>query len=345
MANADKDFDLVFVRTSGNAELVPKRDHSDAQAPRIPLFTVRKTDTYFDILRKPLGPFEDCVWLKRKSIVAKVDDVWTLDFFPIAFRSNPSNAFCVCVLLGARGITACVTRCKRTVGRLFITSWKATHSQERQMPEVISVAKVEHLKYFQVAQHFSQNRYCCSHAFRFVGREPCVESLYSLDVTPVQTTVTVDRNPTTGQLLGYKEVRVTVSKTLFLLWSWGPVWVQTFSSKLICAQMIEHLVWMIKAATVNLKSENSKKSCVTRRNLLTVSVIQEFIPDTGTTIQNSTSLRRPPGPPDQNVKGKSTNYPFWPGKSQTRKNRTLIVSELEQNHTKSKRTPHATFSM
>ena len=40
---------------------------------------------------------------------------------------------------------------------------------------------------------------------------------------------------------------------------------------------------------------------------------QEYLPDTGSTPQNSTSLRRPPGPLDQNVKGASTNYPFWPG--------------------------------
>ena len=34
-----------------------------------------------------------------------------------------------------------------------------------------------------------------------------MDSLYSVDVMPVQTTIVVDRNPTTGQLLGYKEVR------------------------------------------------------------------------------------------------------------------------------------------
>jgi len=40
---------------------------------------------------------------------------------------------------------------------------------------------------------------------------------------------------------------------------------------------------------------------------------EDFLPDVGATPKNSTSLRRPPGPPDQGVKGSSTNYPFWPG--------------------------------
>ncbi|KAL5012765.1 hypothetical protein ScPMuIL_011316 [Solemya velum] len=79
---------------------------------------------------------------------------------------------------------------------------------------------------------------------KYWPRKPCPESLYSIDICPVQTTIQVERNPTTGKLLGYKE---------------------------------------------------------------------EFIPDIGSTAQNSLSLKRPPGPASEDVRGSSTNYPFWPG--------------------------------
>ncbi|GCB72592.1 hypothetical protein scyTo_0002073 [Scyliorhinus torazame] len=39
-------------------------------------------------------------------------------------------------------------------------------------------------------------------------REVCVDSLYHTDVTPVHSTLKVERNQTTGELLGYKEVRL-----------------------------------------------------------------------------------------------------------------------------------------
>ncbi|XP_069775689.1 superkiller complex protein 2 isoform X2 [Narcine bancroftii] len=37
-------------------------------------------------------------------------------------------------------------------------------------------------------------------------REKCVDALYQMDVTPVHSTLQVERNQTTGELLGYKEV-------------------------------------------------------------------------------------------------------------------------------------------
>ncbi|XP_019620739.1 PREDICTED: helicase SKI2W-like [Branchiostoma belcheri] len=43
-------------------------------------------------------------------------------------------------------------------------------------------------------------------AQKFWPRERDPESLYSAELCPVQTTLQVDRNPTTGELLGYKEV-------------------------------------------------------------------------------------------------------------------------------------------
>ncbi|XP_014780595.1 SKI2 subunit of superkiller complex protein [Octopus bimaculoides] len=70
------------------------------------------------------------------------------------------------------------------------------------------------------------------------------ENLLEMDVTPVQTTITVERNPTTGKLLGYQE---------------------------------------------------------------------ELLTNTMSTIKNSMSFKRPPGPPTQDVRGCATNYPFWPG--------------------------------
>ena len=40
MSCPEKDFDLVIVGNCGNAELVPRKENNDIQAPRIPLFTV-----------------------------------------------------------------------------------------------------------------------------------------------------------------------------------------------------------------------------------------------------------------------------------------------------------------
>lgn len=37
------------------------------------------------------------------------------------------------------------------------------------------------------------------------------------------------------------------------------------------------------------------------------------VDDIGQTAKNSMSLQRAPGPPDEAVRGSSTNYPFWPG--------------------------------
>ncbi|XP_064649760.1 superkiller complex protein 2-like [Lineus longissimus] len=79
---------------------------------------------------------------------------------------------------------------------------------------------------------------------KFWPRTPCPESLYNLDHAPVQTTIQVERNPTTGEFLSIKE---------------------------------------------------------------------EYVPDAGSTAQNSTSLMRPPGSPSLGAKGSATNYPFWPG--------------------------------
>ncbi|XP_048756340.2 SKI2 subunit of superkiller complex protein-like isoform X2 [Ostrea edulis] len=80
-------------------------------------------------------------------------------------------------------------------------------------------------------------------AQKFWAREPCPENLYHAEVSEVQTTIQVDRNPTTGQLLGYKE---------------------------------------------------------------------EYLESTSET-KTSLSLRRPPGPASQDVRGSSTNFPFLPG--------------------------------
>jgi len=42
--------------------------------------------------------------------------------------------------------------------------------------------------------------------FRFLPREPNYEACYALDVTAVQTGIVVERDATTGKLLGFKEV-------------------------------------------------------------------------------------------------------------------------------------------
>ncbi|OWF39926.1 helicase SKI2W-like [Mizuhopecten yessoensis] len=44
---------------------------------------------------------------------------------------------------------------------------------------------------------------------KFWPRESCPDNLYSIDLCPLQTTIQVERNPTTGQLLGYKEEYLT----------------------------------------------------------------------------------------------------------------------------------------
>ncbi|XP_062604203.1 superkiller complex protein 2-like [Saccostrea cucullata] len=80
-------------------------------------------------------------------------------------------------------------------------------------------------------------------AQKFWSREPCPENLYHAEVSGVQTTIHVDRNPTTGELLGYKE---------------------------------------------------------------------EYLESTSEG-RTSLSLRRPPGPASQDVRGSSANFPFLPG--------------------------------
>ncbi|XP_033732664.1 helicase SKI2W-like [Pecten maximus] len=44
---------------------------------------------------------------------------------------------------------------------------------------------------------------------KFWPRESCPDNLYSVNLCPLQTTIQVERNPTTGQLLGYKEEYLT----------------------------------------------------------------------------------------------------------------------------------------
>lgn len=76
------------------------------------------------------------------------------------------------------------------------------------------------------------------------SREKCPENLFEVNITPLQSTIVVERNMTTGKLEGYRE---------------------------------------------------------------------ELVNNTMATCRNSLSFKRPPGPPSQNVKGSTTNYPFWPG--------------------------------
>ena len=47
---------------------------------------------------------------------------------------------------------------------------------------------------------------------RFIPRVSQPERLYSLDVTPVPTTIVVNRNPTTGKLIGFSEVIYGITK-------------------------------------------------------------------------------------------------------------------------------------
>ncbi|KAM9325545.1 superkiller complex protein 2 [Gastrophryne carolinensis] len=42
-------------------------------------------------------------------------------------------------------------------------------------------------------------------------------------------------------------------------------------------------------------------------------ISEAFADHIGLSAQNSLSLRRPPGPPSQSVKGSTSNFPFWPG--------------------------------
>ncbi|ESO92823.1 hypothetical protein LOTGIDRAFT_232926 [Lottia gigantea] len=81
-------------------------------------------------------------------------------------------------------------------------------------------------------------------AQRCWSRDKKAERLYSVDVCPVQTTIQVDRNPTTGQLIGFKE---------------------------------------------------------------------SGIKDIGKLANNSLSLHRTPGNNYDDIRGSTTNYPFWPG--------------------------------
>ena len=48
-------------------------------------------------------------------------------------------------------------------------------------------------------------------------------------------------------------------------------------------------------------------------SLIVDGILQEFLNMTGASAANSTSLRRPPGPPSESIRGATTNYPFWPG--------------------------------
>lgn len=67
-----------------------------------------------------------------------------------------------------------------------------------------------HFKYFNFSyckmmfNYCKQWSLCC--VVRYVPRQRCPERLYHTQMCPVQTTVVVERNPSTGQLLGYKEV-------------------------------------------------------------------------------------------------------------------------------------------
>ncbi|KAK7095479.1 superkiller complex protein 2-like [Littorina saxatilis] len=79
---------------------------------------------------------------------------------------------------------------------------------------------------------------------KYIARERRPERLFHSDVCPVQTTIVVERNPATGELLGYKE---------------------------------------------------------------------ECLSDSSKTSRNSLSLHRMPGPSYTDLRGSSTNYPFWPG--------------------------------
>uniref|UniRef100_A0A8C5MUA5 SKI2 subunit of superkiller complex n=1 Tax=Leptobrachium leishanense TaxID=445787 RepID=A0A8C5MUA5_9ANUR len=42
-------------------------------------------------------------------------------------------------------------------------------------------------------------------------------------------------------------------------------------------------------------------------------ITEVLVDHTGLSAQNSLSLRRPPGPPTQSVRGSTSNFPFWPG--------------------------------
>ena len=41
--------------------------------------------------------------------------------------------------------------------------------------------------------------------------------------------------------------------------------------------------------------------------------LQDLLPDTGQTSQNSLSLSRAPGHLTNDIRGSSLNFPFWPG--------------------------------
>ena len=54
-------------------------------------------------------------------------------------------------------------------------------------------------------------------------------------------------------------------------------------------------------------------------------LLQEFLPDTGQTAQNSMSLNRAPGQLANDIRGSSLNVPFWPGKVFV----FIIISKLD----------------
>lgn len=51
--------------------------------------------------------------------------------------------------------------------------------------------------------------------------------------------------------------------------------------------------------------------------LVLSALLQECLKLTGATAKNSWSLLRHPGPPDQSLRGSSTNFPFWPGQCES----------------------------
>ncbi|XP_077986520.1 superkiller complex protein 2-like [Glandiceps talaboti] len=73
------------------------------------------------------------------------------------------------------------------------------------LPPILSDIKDDLEKYLTCPEDLivSQN------GQKFWPREPCVDNLYHTDNCPVQTTLQVQRKPTTGELLGYDEVEVS----------------------------------------------------------------------------------------------------------------------------------------
>ncbi|KAK3087130.1 hypothetical protein FSP39_002080 [Pinctada imbricata] len=110
------------------------------------------------------------------------------------------------------------------------------------LPPVLPSAKEELEKYLTCIDDlplFELNK-----VQKFWPRTPDPENLLHTELCPVQTTIEVERDPRTGEIIGYKE---------------------------------------------------------------------EYIEGANITGRNSLSLKRPPGPPSQDVRGSSINVPFWPG--------------------------------